>query len=395
MPHVQVTYNNLIELSKAALLGNTSTPIALIDGDPMLALLEASALGDLLLASAIQSAVRLMRASTSADTDLDSWMADFSFTRLPAVAASGKIRLSVSAAGAVVPVGTVFSSSESTASFSVVADTTNGYYDVPSTSYIFPAAASAYTADIDVAAIVTGADQNVAADTITSTPTPIAGVTNVTNPLEFMNGRDAESDVDYRERFKSFILSLGKANESAIISAIQSVLGARADFVLKEGTDSNGNSKDAYFTLIAENGSGTLSATEIAALTTAINAVKGLAIGFEVTTPGLLMLDITVNVTMDSSLVSTRDGAVSIITSEINTLIRSKRIGETLYYSEVIAKIMRQRLHYPIIKAVQDVIIGGTTNDDYIPNPLQLVRPGTISVVPLMVDFTLVGESGE
>src|ERR1700712_2937192 len=83
------------------------------------------------LQAIILQVLTLTRASTSVGTDLDSWCADFGFSRLPASAATGQVTFPRSTAPqqAVVPVGTTVQTTDGSQSFTVTTDTSNSAYD--------------------------------------------------------------------------------------------------------------------------------------------------------------------------------------------------------------------------------------------------------------------------
>src|SRR5579875_264527 len=72
-----------------------------------LALAEATAAVALWLQALALQVLGLTRAATSNGSDLDSWMADWNFTRLPAVAATGSVTFSRAntAIAATIPLG--------------------------------------------------------------------------------------------------------------------------------------------------------------------------------------------------------------------------------------------------------------------------------------------------
>src|SRR5262249_26845251 len=99
----------------AEIVGNIATATqaacsSLLDftvGSILRALAQATAAVVLWLQAIILQVLTLTRASTSVGSDLDSWCADFGFSRLPAVAASGSATFARFSATqqAVVPVG--------------------------------------------------------------------------------------------------------------------------------------------------------------------------------------------------------------------------------------------------------------------------------------------------
>ncbi len=72
------------------------------------------------------------------------------------------------------------------------------------------------SAAIPVVALVAGAAGNVDDGTVVKMVSRIAGVTSVTNTSVFVNGRDRESDDDFRRRLKAYIRSLARGTETAL-----------------------------------------------------------------------------------------------------------------------------------------------------------------------------------
>ena len=88
------TFSTLVNNAAAAVQGAAAQLVDLTVGSTLRAILEANASIALWLQWLILQVLRMTRASTSAAADLDSWMADYAFTRLPATAAGGGVTLS-------------------------------------------------------------------------------------------------------------------------------------------------------------------------------------------------------------------------------------------------------------------------------------------------------------
>src|SRR5579875_239312 len=200
----------------AGVQGASSALIDLTVGSVLRAVLEANASLALWLQWLIVQVLSVTRATTSNGPDLDSWMADYGITRLPAVAATGSVTFARFTPGiaALVPVGTVVRSTDGSESFAVVADATNAAYSAASNGYLVAAAASAVNATVQ--AVTPGAAGNVQAGGITVLAAAIAGIDTVVNAGALTNGMDAESDTALRARFSSWAASLSRATPVAI-----------------------------------------------------------------------------------------------------------------------------------------------------------------------------------
>lgn len=78
------------------------------------------------------------------------------------------------------------------------------------------------SAPIPIVALEAGARGNLDAGQITQIVSRIAGVTSTTNPSAITNGRDRESDADFRARLKAFVRSLSRGTIAAIQAAVKS-----------------------------------------------------------------------------------------------------------------------------------------------------------------------------
>ena len=85
-------------------------------------------------------------------------------------------------------------------------------------------AGSTTSALIDVVALTRGVRGNVAGGQINKIISRIAGITGVTNPSAVSNGRDRESDEDFRARLKAFVQSLSRGTITALESFSANVI---------------------------------------------------------------------------------------------------------------------------------------------------------------------------
>ena len=88
------TFNALVQSMAAAVEASATQLLDLTAGSTLRAVLEANASIGLWMQWLILQVLRTTRAATSDGADLDSWMADLTLTRLPAVAATGTVTLS-------------------------------------------------------------------------------------------------------------------------------------------------------------------------------------------------------------------------------------------------------------------------------------------------------------
>ena len=79
------------------------------------------------------------------------------------------------------------------------------------------------SAPIPIVAVEAGTRGNVGANQIVIIQTRIPGVTSVTNPTAVTNGRDRESDDDFRTRIKAYVRSLPRGTMTSLETAVKGV----------------------------------------------------------------------------------------------------------------------------------------------------------------------------
>ena len=119
------TFNTLVQSMAAAVEASATQLLDLTVGSTLRAVLEANASIGLWMQWLILQVLRTTRAATSSGADLDSWMADLTLTRLPAVAATGIVTFSRFTPGmsALIPAGALVRTADGTQTFAVSADT--------------------------------------------------------------------------------------------------------------------------------------------------------------------------------------------------------------------------------------------------------------------------------
>ena len=157
----------LVEEMAAAAQGASTTPLNFEDGSVLLAIIEA--LGGQLLwfQYLLLQVLAVSRLATSTGADCDTFGADFGFTRLAAVAATGAVTFSrySATATALIPVGATVATADNTQSFTVTADPTNAaYVAAPVAGYIVPVGIAALS--VPAQAVTAGSAGNVLANTI-------------------------------------------------------------------------------------------------------------------------------------------------------------------------------------------------------------------------------------
>lgn len=253
-----------------------------------------------------QAIVNLSRAATSEDGDLDTWMADFNFGRLPATFAVGPVVLQrntpaaatigVSAAqliGGVFVGGGLVQTIGGAITFQLIPDTAQASYNQTSNIYQFPIGSSSIT--VTAQAVVSGSTSNVSAGAIAQIGSQMAGVDTVTNIVPINNGVDQESDPNFRARFILYISTLAKATKAAILAAaggVQQGLQTAA----QENVLANGSPQPGSFTVFVDDGTGSPPQSLLATVFAAVDAVRGFSIQPFVAPPNIVLATIVLAV---------------------------------------------------------------------------------------------------
>jgi len=273
------------------------------------------------------------RAATSNGPDLDSWMADFDFKRLPAAFASGLVTFArfTPTMQAVIPIGAVVQTTDGSLRYQVVVDTTNPAYSATLGGYVIPAATASL--NVPVIAVVAGAAGNAVAGSISVLAQAVQYVDTVTNPSTFTSGADAETDPAFRARFVAYIASLSRATKAAILSAILS-LKVGASGALVENADYNGTYHPGFFYAVVDDGSGVPGSTFLSSAANAIDAVRPFTVGFAVFAP----IVVVANVAMTAVIADGYDPVATKATVRTAVLayIASLTLGQTLTYTRLV-----------------------------------------------------------
>lgn len=251
---------------------------ALEPGDMLLAIFEAAAGQVVFLQGQAQLINNVSRAQTSTGADLDSFYAQFSFTRLPATYNTGQVtfgKLSPSASQALVPAGTIVQTPGGATQYQAVADTTQPTWSASLNAYVMAPGQTSLTATVQ--ALVAGTGPNVSAGALSQIASSVPGIDTVTNGAAINNAVNAESDTAFRARFVLYLAGLARATEGAILSAIAGVQQNLQVNLLENETPS-GATQLGQFTAVIDDGSGSPPSSLIISIQNAVNAVRGFTI---------------------------------------------------------------------------------------------------------------------
>lgn len=367
-------FTTLVREQVTAIQGGTSKVLVdLSVGSILRAVVEAYSAVALWLQGLILQLLATTRAATSSDTDLDSWVADYGVTRLPASAASGMVTFSrfTPTQQAVVPVGAIAQTADGTQQYAVTVDTANPAYSAALGGYVLAAGSASVIAPVQ--AISAGIAGNASEDGINTLGQAIPGVDSVTNAAAFTNGADAESDSALRARFVAYVASLSKATKAAVGYAATS-LKQGITYTLVENQQTDGTTQNGHFFLVVDDGTGYPSSTLLATVYNAIDAVRPVTTTFNVIAP----LVVLANVSMTLSIVAGYDhiATASLVASALTNYINSLPLGTSLAWSRL-AQVAYDAS--PGVTNVSAVLLNGGTAD-IATTPKQVVKAGTISV---------------
>lgn len=338
-------------------------------GSPFLALLNAGALNASYLQWLIVEVAKLARLATSEGEDVDSFVGDFNFARLPGVHATGTVTFSryLTDKAEAIDVGTKVKTADGRV-FEVVANA--GHQHWSGSGYLLPIAEATIT--VPVRAVLAGRAMNVKANTITTISSPIA-FDGVTNPNPFTNGVDEESDAAVKARFIHFINTRSQATIGAIEYAIRSTQQGLSWKVV-ENRNPAGGDQSGHFTVFVDDGSGQVSDGLLANLRAAIEAVRPIGVTYAVHRADVVTANVSVTVRAKAGYEKAE--LIGPVANAIADLIDGLGVGEPLSF-------------YRLAHAAQDVVEGvesisslflnGAT-DDIGGLDRQVVRPGTVAV---------------
>ena len=367
------TFTTLVQNAAAAVQSAATQVLDLTVGSTLRAVLEANASAGLWMQWLILRVMQSTRAATCDTTDLDSWMADFSLTRLSAVSASGIATFSryTATTSAFIPVGALVRTTDGTQTFSVSAVPSRLGFSTARNGYVLPAGTASL--DVPILALNSGATGNVQASVIGLLVTAVPGVDTVTNTSAFQNGIDSESNSAFRARFSNFFDSRSRATPLAVGYAIANIQ-QNLEFTIRENMDPSGTPRIGSFVVTVDDGSGNPSASLLAAVTAAVDAMRPIGSIFAVQPPTTIRADVTLSI-------STAPGTSHIATTlavagAIGAFINKLPIGAVLPFTKIV------QLAYaadPNITNVTQVNINGTVAD--ITPPISgVIKAGTVAV---------------
>jgi hypothetical protein len=270
------------------------------------------------------------RLSTASGIDVDTFTADFmpvvpgtSSPRLAAQAASGVVtvsRFTAAPSSVFIAVNALFTTGDGTANnFVVTADPTYPTFVPVLNGYVMAPGIGSIT--VPVEAVTPGTIGNVSGGAISQIVSNIVGADTVVNPTLFFNGADFESDGSLKKRFSDYIMGLSRGDIFGLQSSIEGT-GITVQWTLNEDYNLDGSWRPGFFFVVADDGSGSPSASFVQQVTDAANAVRPLGIQCAVFAPTIIWATVAMQIEIAAGFdVNTVVGLVGTqITSQINGL---------------------------------------------------------------------------
>lgn len=230
------------------------------------------------------------------------------------------------------------------------------------------------SAAIAIQAMKSGTLYNVAAATIVIIVSPITGVDTVTNASGTSGGLDAETDVEFLERFQQHIEGLSKSNESGLIAGAKSVEGVRSASVIEHFPPSSSYNATVYIDDGAGNAPQVLLDAVIAILigegTETDPGYKAGGVNIRVLAPTKVTITVTVEVDEDGSVA--REVLEYIVENAITDYINNLLIGEDCIRNKIIEAIMG-------VSGVGDIDVTVPASNTSI-SDVQIARVGVITI---------------
>lgn len=367
-------------LQAAAIQGaSTPQPVDLSEGSVALALTDGVTGVALWLQGEVATTLALTRAATSNGPDLDSWFADWFFSRLPAVAATGQVTMTRNQNTTQVVIlasnpanSAIVSTGPGGQTYLVTVDTTNPAYNPALGGYVL-AANGASSVTVPIQAQVAGTSGNALANTIQSFFTTVVGIDSVTNASALTNGLNAEPDPAYRARFALYLASLRLGTALAIQYAVQSIQQGVVCVVLPNQLY-NGSTQYGFVTVVVDNGTGSPPSSLLTAASAQVLATIAEGMSFAVNAPTV----VTANVSCTVVSINSNQHAADIMAAEaaLQNYINALPIGASLPFARLYQVVFDSSAN---ISGVTGLLLNSGTSD-LSATVVEVIKAGMITV---------------
>lgn len=383
------SFTTVVNNAVTAVQGAASALVDTAIGSIIRSLIEAMAAIVMWLQGLLLQVAALTRLATSSNTDVDSFGADFGFTRLPAYASSGQVTFyrATPTLQAFIPAatapgtltngqtnwtgGTLVQSADGTQQFMVIPDTTQAAYSATLNGYIIGAGVNSAVATVQ--AVTPGAGSNVLAAAISTIVGSVAYVDTVTNVAGFTNGAAPETDAAFKVRFVSWVAALSKATPAAIASAVTSIQ-AGASCTIVEDYTYGGVYQPGYFYVIADNGTGSPPGSFLTSVSNVVNSVRPIGTTFGVFAPTVVTAN--VGMTLTTATGYTHSAVVTTVIAALTAYLNGLALGVSVPYTRL-AQIAYDAS--PGVTNVTAVTLNSGTSDLTVTSQ-QVVKAGTLTV---------------
>lgn len=338
MPPTFTSSSQLLQNASQAFLSSIqlfySNFLTLLPGNPVLAILEAITNQTSFLQMQAFQVVNFARVTTCSGSDVDSFLAQFQFTRIPGTTATGQVTVYAPGTQTVpitVPLTTIIQNVSGTISYQLIADTTQAAWNATANAYIIPAGQASIA--VSVQATQVGASFNVLPNQLTQIQTANPGIISATNLAAITNGLNPESDNAYRARFVLWLNSLSKGTAEAYQAAALSVASGY-NFYIDESPIVGGVPKSGQVNIVVNNPGQNVSSQTLSAIAAQISSVR--ALGVQTNVVAATPLTATINI---SIYCNTNEAITLTITNVQNAIlnyVNSLQIGQTLYMASII-----------------------------------------------------------
>ena len=351
-------------------------------GSVNLAIAQATGAVSLWLQALALYVLGLTRAATSNGADLDSWMAQFDFPRIPGTVTAASYANSqgqetfgrnFTTLQVLVPIGAQVQQAGGAQVYTVVADATNPNYTSGLSAYVIPAMTASISVTVESVNAVAAANAN--AGTITQMVAPIPGVDYVTNASAFTGATDPETDSAYRIRFVAYLAGLSKATYAALSYAISQVQ-TPIFWSLTENYTLAGVPQPGYFYAIIDDGTGSAGTPLLALVySTLFYNWRAFTITYGIFAAGKVVANFSATVTTAAGF--NHSAVTTAIQAAIVAYINGLTVGQSLSWTKLV-NICYSTVPNAVL-TVQGALLNSGITDLTCSNQ-QVIRSGSIGI---------------
>lgn len=362
-----LSFAQIVENEVAAVEAASTALYNFNSGSVLNAILQTNAGNSLWLQSLVAFVISINRLATSTGTNVDTFIADFGFTRPAGTPASGSVTLSryTPNVQAVIPASNTYPGSAAVVyssalqvSYFVTIDPTNPDWSPSQNAYLVPINTSSIT--VPVQCTVVGTIGNAQISQINTIQSAIVGIDTVTNASAFSNGTNPASDSQTKAAFILYLQSLFRATQQALDYAISITPGVTRYSLVENATapPAAAQSTPGAFYAVIDDGSGSPPSPLITAVHGNLANYRGFCIAYSVYAPTAVAVTIVVSVLTTG--VETHAVVTANIKNALINYIEGLTFNVSLYYSRI------AQICYDADPTVLDVFsytLNGSTSD--------------------------------